>query len=433
MVSAVEASRPAILGGTKAVNLDQSQANRWPIITDEDVAAVTEVLRSGELSLNDVIGALEADYRDWLGTKHAIAYCNGTSAILAGLSSFNLKPGDEVLVPSATYWASVMPILWCGAVPIFCEIEMEQGGLDPADVERKITSKTRAMVLVHLWGMPCKLDELMGIARRHGLKVLEDASHAHGAKYKGRWVGTFGDAAVFSLQTSKLAPAGEGGILVTDDDNIHEHVLCLGHYERILDLQTPARRFAGTGFGMKHRIAPLSAAVARVQLQHLFQRNAVRNNNLIYLSGQLERLGISTILPPEGIERVYFVYLAENDETRTGLPHEVLVAALRAEGCQVSHPRYPLLHAQPVFTEDKFIDIARLRHLPRESLPVYRADDLPATIAVNERLIQLPAFPNAERQLLDQYGLAFEKVLSSASEIMASRCGAVIGGSTQCT
>jgi len=414
---AVTAERPAILGGAKAVTLDEQEANRWPIITDEDVAAVTDVLRSGELSLHRVTQELEKDYRTWLGVKHCLACCNGTSAIFAALNGFGLQPGDEVLVPSATYWASVMPVLWCGAVPIFCESEPDQLGLDPDDVEKKITSRTRAMVVVHLWGMPSKMDALLGIAERHNLKVFEDASHAHGSKWRGRLVGTLGDAAVFSLQTNKLAPAGEGGILVTNNDAIHENALCLGHFERILPLQTPARRYAGTGFGLKHRMAPLSAAVARVQFRHMAERNARRNANIEYLSKRLEKLGINTFLPPGDVERTYFLFIVQNDESRTRLTTDCLVAALRAEGCDVVKPKYPLLHQQPVFTESRFIEIARLQSLPRETLPTYRADALKRTTAANATLIQLPWFPSADRPLLDQYAKAFEKVLAAAPDI----------------
>jgi dTDP-4-amino-4,6-dideoxygalactose transaminase len=417
MVSTLTVDRPAILGGRRAVTLAPHEAIQWPIITNEDVAAVTDVLRSGELSLHKITQLLEEDYRKWLGIKHAVACCNGTSGIFAALNSFGLQPGDEVIVPSATYWASVMPVLWCGAVPVFCESESEQVGLDPDDVAAKITSRTRAMVIVHLWGMPSKMDRLMELARKHKLKVLEDASHAPGALWHGQKVGTFGDAAVFSLQTNKLAPAGEGGILVTNDDAIHEHVLCLGHFERIPNLTGAARRFAGTGFGMKHRMAPLSAAVARVQFRHLHARSRRRTENIQYLSRRLEQFGITTFLPPPDIERVYFLFMAYNDEGQTGLSTDDLVRALREEGCDVVRPRYPLLHQQPVFTEDRFLDISRLRHLPRASLPVYRADALPKTAAANARLLQLPAFPQASRALLDQYAHAFEKVLAASADI----------------
>lgn len=417
MTVSTKTALPAILGGAPAVTLDQSEANRWPIITEEDVAAVTEVLRGGALSINPVTHALEQDYKDFFGVKHALACCNGTSAIFAALHSFHLQPGDEVIVPSATYWASVMPILWCGGVPVFCESELDHLGLDPDDVEARITPRTKAMVVVHLWGMPSRMDRLTEIARRHNLRLFEDASHAHGATYRGQLAGTFGDASVFSLQTQKLAPAGEGGILLTDSDEIHEHALCLGHFERILALESPARRFAGTGFGLKHRMAPLSAALARTQFKRLTERNRRRNENIEYLSRRLEPLGIKTFLAPAGVERVYFQWLVENKEAETGLTTEQLVAALKAEGCQVAAPRYPLLHQQPVFTEDKFIEIARLQDIPRDRLPTYRPDALPRTVQANKRMIQLPSFPSAARALLDQYTFAFEKVVGAAADI----------------
>ncbi len=420
MSDVTTADRPAILGGRKAVIMNAArvaEANRWPIITDEEVGAVAEILRSGELSINPIAQELENDYRQFLGVKHALACCNGTSGIFAALHAFNLQPGDEVIVPSATYWASVMPVLWCGAVPIFCETESEQLGLDPDDVEKNITPRTKAIVIVHLWGIPSRMDRLLNIAKRHNLKVFEDASHAHGAKWQGRYCGTLGDAAVFSLQTNKLAPAGEGGILVTNDDSIYEHAQCLGHFERILPMKTPARRFAGTGFGMKYRISPMSAAIARIQLKHFPERNARRTENLEYLSRQIKPLGLNTFLAPNGIDRVYFLYLVQNIESKTGLTTVQLVKALQAEGCEVVGPRYPLLHQQPVFTEDKFIEIARLQHLPRESLPTYDPNTLPKTVAANEEILQLPSFPSADRELLDQYASAFRKVIGAANEI----------------
>lgn len=410
-------STPAILGGPPVVTADQADAHRWPIITEEDEQAVLEVLRSGQLSINEITQALEADYRELLGVKHALAFCNGTSAILAALNAFKLERSDQVLVPSATYWASVVPVLWSGAVPVFCESEMQQLGLDPADVERRITPRTRAMIVVHLWGMPSKMDELLAIARKHDLKVFEDASHAHGATYNGKPVGTLGDAAVFSLQEGKLAPAGEGGMLVTNNDEIYEHAVCLAHYERIPTLQGAARYFAATGFGLKGRMAPLSAAVARVQLRHLQERNAERKRNITQLSGALQELGLETFLEPAGIDRVYFMFMVLNDIQRTGLDTSTLTAALKAEGCRISQPRYPLLHQQPLFTKDKFIEIARLGHLPRESLPVYDPADLPGTTRANSMLLQLPPFPQASKELLDQYAAAFAKVIGAREDI----------------
>jgi dTDP-4-amino-4,6-dideoxygalactose transaminase len=410
-------ARPAILGGAPAVTLPQDDALRWPIVTAEDEAAVLSVLRSGELSISPEVARLESDVRDWLGVRHVVAHNNGTGAIHAALHAFDLRAGDEVIVPSATWWSSVMPILHQGAVPVFAETDSECLGLDPADVERKITDRTRAIVVVHLFGMPSRMDELLEIARARGLRVLEDASHAHGASYHGRPIGTLGDAAVFSLQANKLVPSAEGGLFVTNDDDLHERVIRYGHYERLLPMEgSPNRRFAATGFGLKHRMSPLSAAVARVQLRHLAERNAERNRSCRALCERLERLGVETFLPPAGVERVYFELLVRCDEARLGAPAPVLARALRAEGALVQAPRYPLLHQQPVFTEGTWAAIARLEGTPAAQR-VYAKTDLPRTIAGNAQLLKLPSFPRASRALIDQYAEAFAKVIAHAAEL----------------
>jgi perosamine synthetase len=405
-------TKPAILGGSREVTLDGKSANRWPVFTIEDEEAVLRVLRDGDLSCHPVTRELEKEYRDFFGVRHALAHCNGTAALLAAFFSLDLRPGDEVLVPSATFWASVIPMLWVGAIPVFCESELEQLGLDPENVERKITERTRAMVIVHLWGMPSRMKELMEIAKRHDLKVIEDASHAQGATYHGKKCGTFGDISVFSLQSSKLAPAGEGGILLTNHDEYWERALCLGDMVRIWELESPSRVFGGTTFGIKTRMAPLSAAVGRVQFRHLQERNQRRNANITYLSHHLERLGFDTFLPPNGVERVYFEFLILANPEQITIPTQTLIAALQEEGCEVSVPRYPLLHQQPLFTERHFQKI-----LQYTSSMMYAADALPKSEAAMKNLIRLPSFPFAEKDLLDQYIEAFEKVLQYQEEI----------------
>jgi dTDP-4-amino-4,6-dideoxygalactose transaminase len=409
---------PAILGGPKSVTLDQRDAMRWPLLTVDDEQAVLKVLRDGDLSLHPVTRELEADYREYFGARYALAHCNGTAALLAAFFALDLQPGDEILVPSATFWASVVPMLWVGAVPVFCESEFERLGLDPIDLEKKITPRTRAMVVTHLWGMPAKMTELKAIAKRHDLRIIEDASHAQGAVWRDRNCGTLGDISVFSLQSSKLAPAGEGGMLLTDDAALMERAICLGDIERIRELQTPAYRFAATSFGIKTRMAPLSAAVAQVQLRGLEERNAERNASCIYLSERLEKLGFETFLPPPHIRRVYFEFVFRCGRALASIPRPQLVEALRAEGCAVSLPRYPLLHQQPLFTEGTFNKILR-----SECPPTYDEDALPRTAQVNEELLRMPAFPRADRALMDQYAEAFEKVLTHAARIAAKAGG----------
>ncbi|HIB00635.1 MAG TPA: DegT/DnrJ/EryC1/StrS family aminotransferase, partial [Phycisphaerales bacterium] len=374
---------PAILGGEQAVTLDQKIANAWPIITEQDEQAVLDVLRSGNLSLHPIVGELEEDYKKLTGRQFALTHNNGTSAILAGLHAIGIQPFDEVIVPSATWWSSVMPVLHCGGVPVFAELESDCLGLDPEDVESKITDKTKAIVIVHLFGVPSKIDELVAIANKHNLKILEDASHAHGATYKGNPIGSFGDVSIFSMQGNKLCPSGEGGILLCDDQDTFESAIRLGHYERLLNLESQNKYFAATGFGFKFRMAPMAAALAHSQLKKMPERNALRNKNCAYLSRKLETLGIETFLSTNDTNRVYFEFLVRYNENTSGLPIADLAKALQAEGALVSAPRYPLLHQQPVFTQNVWSKIARLPATKENPIHVYDPADLPKTILGN--------------------------------------------------
>jgi len=408
---------PAILGGNKAVTLEQKEANRWPVITSEDEQAVLNILRDGDISTHPVIRELEADYRAFTGMPYALAHCNGTAALLAAFFALDLHAGDEVLVPSATFWASVLPMVWLGIVPVFCESEDERLGLDPRDMEKKITPRTRAVVVVHLWGMPSKMTEILDVCERHHLKIIEDASHAQGAWWRGRMCGTLGDVAVFSLQGGKLAPAGEGGMFLCRDYQYYERAICLGDITRIIELETPARRFAATSYGVKTRIAPVSAAIARGQLARLGENNQKRNDNLEYLSRRLESLGFDTFLPPAHIKRVYFEFIVRVRKAEIRMPVSLLIRALQAEDCRAAMPRYPLLHQQPFFTEGAFLRIMR----PEKDMapPHYPLQALPRIEASSDTLLRLPSFPNATRELLDQYVLAFEKVLFHGDRIAA--------------
>lgn len=407
--------QPAILGGEPAVTADHDSANRWPLLNIEDEQAVLAVMRDGNISTHPVIRQLEKDYAEFTGRKYALAHSNGTAGLLAAFYALGLKPGDEVLVPSATFWASVVPMLWLGAIPVFCESESERMGIDPEDIRKKITARTKAIMVVHLWGLPSKMTELFQIAKEHSLKIIEDASHAHGAKWRGRPCGALGDISVFSLQGDKLSPGGEGGVFLCDEYDYFEKAACLGDITRIIELETPAQRFAATSFGIKTRIAPVSAAIARSQLRRLPENNRQRNDNLEYLSRALEKLGFHTFLPPAHIERVYFEYLIRYNPELIILPRDLLIAALQSEGCQVAVPRYPMLHQQPLFTEGAWKEIARLG--PEANLPEYDPNALPKTHSVNEALIKLPSFPNADREILNQYIHAFEKVIAGAEEI----------------
>jgi perosamine synthetase len=385
----------------------RESAKSWPVFDQEAEEAVLSILRDGNVSTHGVIRELERDFANFTGRRHALAHNNGTSALLAAFHSLDFQPGDEVLVPSATFWASVLPMVWCGLVPIFCESELDTLGIDPNDMRHRITPRTKAVVIVHLFGLPCKVREIQQVCDEFGLKIIEDASHAHGASVDGKPCGSFGDISVFSMQGDKLVPAGEGGMLLTDNEEYYERAVCLGDITRIIELETPARRFAATSMGIKTRMAPLSAALGRVMLRRLPQTNAVRNRNHLALSAKLEMLGFDCFLPPVGVDRVYFEFLIRHRDPKFDTVR--LLKRLQGEGLNVAVPRYPLLHQQPFFTEGKIAEIGRYPGNVR--LPEYAHIELPRTQCENARLIKLPNFCWEDTGLIDHYAAIFTRIL----------------------
>lgn len=428
--------RLALLGGAPAITLAQTEAARWPIVEAEEIAAVQAVLESGQWSTSPVAREFEAEFAAYHGVRYALSTNNGTAALHAAFFALGLGPGDEVIVPSATYWATAMPVLNVGAIPVFADVEPMMMNLDPEDVGRKITPRTKAIVPMHSGGMPCEVDALVDLARRHGLRIVEDASHAHGAIYKGEQIGTFGDVAAFSLQTSKLCPSGEGGVLITNDQALLRRATALGHYER---LGRPAGatgheegteadewdRFRNTSFGYKYRISPLNAALARVALAKLDERNRRRNAGVQYLFDALAEIpGLTPLQPPDYVQRVYYgpARLRYDAAEFGGLPIERFGEALRAEGARVSGGS-ALRHRGGLHTQPMFVERAHWAfHHPANAESVASVRYGPGTLPVTDHpptdRLSLPAFPRASRELLDQYVEAFHKVARNAGHLL---------------
>lgn len=387
----------AIDGGQRAITLDQDALLRWPVLGEEEVTAVRELVLKGEISSSGVVDELAAAFARFTGAKHAIPHVNGTACMLAAFHACGVGPGDEVIAPANTYWATVMPAAFLGARIVFCESERNSLCIDPADIERKVTPRTRAIVPVHVYGHPCDMDRIVEIATSHGIDVIEDASHAHGTAYRGKKIGTFGRCAAFSLQGSKILPAGEGGILVTNDDDVFEDAILLGHYERVGTLPSDRKRYHRTGLGFKHRLSPLHAAIALCQLRKFPEINARITRNCERFRAAIKEIpGTGFHVPgvPAHVERGYFMNQVIYDDGDGIIPRKDLVPVLVSEGLRVGQSRYDLLHRQPYFTE-------------RGADP----DDLAFTRDLVERLVSFPNFPwDEDGALVDQYVAGIEKV-----------------------
>ena len=412
----------AINRGEKAVTLDQTEALKWPQFGDEDFEAVKRVMQMPNYSFYEEAYRFEEEFKNYSGSKYVLAHNNGTSAIHSALFALGIGPGDEVITPSLTFWASTMQILSCNAIPVFAEVDPETLNIDLQDFEKKITPQTKAIVVVHLCGLPCAMDEIMDIAQKYNIKVIEDAAHAHGAEYKDKKIGTIGDIGCFSFQATKLLPAIEGGLLITDNREYYERAVALGHYERLPGLPEDSRyrKFSHTCFGYKYRIHPLAAAIIRVQLKHLDERNKQRNENHEYLDSALRKIkGIETIKSPPDVKRTYYCYrIKYKSEQLGGLEREKFIAALQAEGVEVTTERYELLHLQPIFQEADMWGKGcpwSCQHVKRKV--IYSQGDLPVTEKLHQELLALPTFPQAKKDLLDQYINAFEKVVENVDKV----------------
>jgi perosamine synthetase len=414
------ASALALHGGAPAITLAEDGLN-WPLTGEAEIAAIADLVRRGELSISPLTRQFEEEFRTFIGRDYALATNNGTSAGHSAFFALGPQPGDEVICPSFTYWASVVQVLNLGGVPVFAEIEPESLNIDPADIEHRITPRTRAIVAVHLLGRPCEMDPILAIARQHDLIVIEDCSHAHGAKYRGRMIGSLGHMAFFSFQTSKLMVGGEGGMLLTDNLGYYERAAWLGHYERIPELSEAYRKYHRTGLGFKYRIHPLAAAIALVQLQRLEDNNIRRRENLEYFLDGLRPLRCWKIpRTPSYMERTHYgCWIHYDREGAKGVPKERVIEALQAEGAKVRDARYNLLHQQPIFREAEHYELGGafsiLARCPNK--PLYAPDALPVSEAVRRSLVSVPTFPAASRELLDQYVAAFRKVGEHLEEL----------------
>jgi dTDP-4-amino-4,6-dideoxygalactose transaminase len=404
----------ALFGGSKAITLDYEKFGNRPLVNAQGRSDVISLMEKGELSQSNLIYRFEERFAHYTGAQYALACCSGTSSIHAALFAAGVEPGDEVLVPSFTYWASMGPVYWLNATPVFCEVDPETHCIDPKDLEKRISAKTKAIVPVHVWGNPCDMDAIMDIARSHNLKVVEDCSHAHGTKYRGRHVGTIGDIGCYSLQGSKLLPGGEAGVIITNSRDYFEKSMAFGQYDRLLRLNddSPYRKYKLTGMGLKTRPHPFAIALANSSLDELDERNLIRNANARKLEESVSDLDfISFPKAPEGGERQYsYHYMNYVPSKFEGVRSYSFLRALNAEGVLCGYCGYGRLHLSPLVLEGgPFKPLAANPKKP-VSLPVTEF------MAVNT-FLGAPRFENDCPELIGQYAAAYHKVAAAGDEL----------------
>ncbi|MBX3675635.1 MAG: DegT/DnrJ/EryC1/StrS aminotransferase family protein [Rhodocyclaceae bacterium] len=291
----------------------------WPIFGEDEIRAVGEVLAGGRVNYwtGDACRRFEEEFAVFTGTQHAISLANGTLALELALFALDIGPGDEVIVPARTFIASASCVVARGAVPVVADIDPVSQNLTVDAVRQKLTSRTRAIIAVHLAGWPCDMDPIMALARERGIKVVEDCAQAHGATYKGRSVGSLGDCAAFSFCQDKImTTGGEGGMLVTDDTCLWERAWAYKDHGKSYDAvfnrdHPPGFRWLHESFGSNFRLTEMQAAIGRLQLGKLPQWLQARRSNAAMLDQGFAAIpGLRVTRPPNGIGHAYYKYYA---------------------------------------------------------------------------------------------------------------------------
>jgi perosamine synthetase len=324
-----------------------------PLIGPDEHAAVAQVLATGLIAQGAEVAAFEEEFSQHVGGRPCVAVSSGTSALQLALEAMGIGPGDEVIVPAFTFAASASAVLLARARPVFVDIEPEQFCIDPQSIEAAIGPRTAAIIAVHLYGHPAPMDQVMAIAERHGLSVLEDAAQAHLAGWRSKPVGTFGKTAAFSFYPTKNMTTGEGGLIVCANEEIQRRV-------RLLRNHGMTHRRVPELVGQNARMTDLNAAIGRVQLRRLPEWTTARRDNAARLSAELEaRCGSAIGIPrvAEGAEPVwhqYTVRVAHREQIARSLADSGIGSAVhypyalhqlrsfRAAGCGCVDNRLPV-------------------------------------------------------------------------------------------
>lgn len=332
----------AINGGKKTV--PDGLRIKWPIVTDEDKEQVVKTLDEETLHgpyVSEVV-ALEKDFADYIGTKYCIATNSGTAALHMAIAAAGIGPGDEVITAAFTFLSSATSVLHHNGIPVFVDIDPRTFNIDPGKIEEKITPRTRAIIPVHIHGLPADMDRINQIAKEHNLVVIEDACQAPGAIYRGKKVGNFGEMAAFSLNVTKNLPGIEGGLFVTSNKKFRDEANMVRMFGEEIK-PGEKRKYNAYGMGWMYRTNGMSAAFARSQFKKLDRYNANAQKNAKFLSKHLAEIkGVIPPFIPEGRISVYHKYRVRFDLSKLGIDIESskfrdkVVKALRSEGVDVA-------------------------------------------------------------------------------------------------
>ena len=421
----------AINGEKKSVpdGLQQS----WPPITQDDIDAVVAVLKRGVLwgPMEKEVTGLQEEFAEYIGAKHALVVNSGTAALHSSVCAAGVEAGDEVITPAYSFWATSQAILAHHGIPIFVDIDPETMNMDPAKIEEKISERTKALLPVHVHGLPADMDAINAIAKKHNLKVIEDSAQAAGATYKGRNAGVLGDIAGFSLNGSKNLPAGEGGIVTTNDDELYERARQMSMFGEKAVPKGLIRLYDAEIMGFNYRNNEMADAFCRSFLKRYDKLQALRTENCEYLSRELGKIkGVKPPTIPEGYTTSWHLYKVRLYPDELGITdihvkrfRWAVMKALQAEGLDLFE-----WHNMPVPAQKIFMNRNAYGHgapwtcgHAREEVKNMQYDpfDYPVTIDMFDRSFCIkPIFPPNDLKLMEYYVEGFHKVFDNLDEVI---------------
>lgn len=318
-----------------------------PLISDEAKRNVAETMNTGWISsAGKFVEQFETGFANYLGMKHGIAVSNGTAALHVALLSIDIGPGDEVIVPAFTMMSTILAVLYTGAKPVFVDCELETYNIDVTQIEAKITPNTKAILPVHIYGHACEMDEILAIAKKHQLRVIEDAAEAHGGEYKGRKCGAMSELSCFSFYGNKIITCGEGGMVLTNDDELAKKC------RKIKDLyHSDKKRFIHEHVGYNYRLTNVQAAIGCGEIEHIDEYIAKKQWMADFYGSHLKDIpGLRLPMTKSYVKNVYWMYGIVVDQAKFGMSKDDLRTKLKEHGIDTRDFFYSP-NVQPVLLE----------------------------------------------------------------------------------
>ena len=425
----------AIEGGSPSVSapLLGHDWERFRKATQEEIDAVVSVLQSGHLSIAQGFGmpeaeGLESEFAEWIGADHCLVANSGTAALHCAVAGVGVEPGDEVLVPALTFIASVMVVLHQNAIPVFVDIDPETYLIDPEKIKEKINRRTKAIIPVHVYGLPADMDAINEIAKEHGLKVIEDCAQSYGARYQGRKTGSLGDAAGFSMSPTKQLMTGEGGMMTTNDKETHDKASMIRLFGELCDMKDKDRAYMSETIGWNYKLPEVCSALARTKLRHLDDFLAGTQKNIARLTDRLENIdGLITPRVPSDRTHAYYLYPVEIDpvklnlETEPGRLRNAVVQALAAENVRAGQWQKVPVPAQPMFQNKRAYGKGCPWTCCGDGEVSYDLGNYPNSFSALENSFTVRGLvPPNGTELVDAYAAAFEKVFGNIDRVLAA-------------